>query len=113
MDGKLRDRLMSRNDGQIKRQASEKDGRQIDRQACENDGRQIKRHAMFQLVKRMETGEANLAIFLFFFVLLQIVLLYFVYILLIFAFSILLFHFDAKQTKIYIFSLPSSTQFSL
>jgi len=101
MEGKLRDRLMSRNDGQIKRQA------------CEKDGRQIKRHAMFQLVKRMETGEANLAIFLFFFVLLQIVLLYFVYILFIFAFSILLFHVDAKQTKIYIFSLPSTTQFSL
>ncbi len=92
---------MSRNDGQIKGQA------------CEKDGRQIKRHAMFQLVKK--NGEVNLAIFWFFFVSLQIVLLYFVYIPFIFAFSIsiLLFHFDAKQTKIYIFSLPSTTQFLL
>jgi hypothetical protein len=45
---------MSRNDGQIKGQA------------CEKNGRQIKRHAMFRLVKK--NGEANLAIFLFFFV---------------------------------------------
>ncbi len=82
---------MSRNDGQIKRQA------------CDKDGRQIKRHAMFQLVKK--NGEANLAIFWFFFVSLQIVLLYFVYIPFIFAFSCLLFHFDAKQTKIFIFLL--------
>ncbi len=103
MEGKLRDRLMSRNDGQIKRQA------------CEKDGRQIKRHAMFRLVKK--NGEANLAIFWFFFVLLrivslQVVLLYFVYIPFIFAFSFLLFHFNAKQTKIYIFSLQSTTKFS-
>ena len=94
---------MSRNDGQIKGQA------------CEKNGRQIKRHAMFRLVKK--NGEANLAIFLFFFVFASDsfarVLLYFVYIPFIFAFSILLFHVDAKQTKIYIFSLPSTTQFSL